>query len=66
MQLPKQQAEQGSAWCRFRRNFRDTHWVQTPVVHWGQTTQTIITQEYLAGTKISDVATLRAAGVLCC
>lgn len=48
--------------CRFRRNFRDTPWVHTPKVHWGLTTQTILTMEYVPGTKISDVQSLRAAG----
>ena len=36
--------------------------MHTPKVHWGLTTQTILTMEYVPGTKISDVQSLRAAG----
>lgn len=34
---------------RFRRNFRDTPWVRTPVVHWEFSSPRVLTLEYLPG-----------------
>lgn len=48
---------------RFRRDFRDTEWVTSPLVYWGLSTSRVLTEEYLPGIKISDVAALRAAGI---
>jgi predicted unusual protein kinase regulating ubiquinone biosynthesis (AarF/ABC1/UbiB family) len=48
---------------RFRRNFRDTPWVRTPVVHWEFSSPRVLTLEYLPGVKITDMQRLQAAGV---
>ena len=47
---------------RFRRNFVKEPWVRVPRVHWEATTTSVITLEFLPGTKITDVPTLTAAG----
>lgn len=49
--------------CRFGRDFRDVHWVSSPLVYWGLSTTRVLTLEYLPGIKISDVTALRAAGI---
>jgi predicted unusual protein kinase regulating ubiquinone biosynthesis (AarF/ABC1/UbiB family) len=38
---------------RFRRNFRDTPWVRTPVVHWEFSSPRVLTLEYLPGAESS-------------
>ncbi len=48
---------------RFRRDFADTDWVQSPLVYWGLSTSKILTLEYLPGIKISNVAAMRSAGI---
>ncbi|WIA14006.1 hypothetical protein OEZ85_002567 [Tetradesmus obliquus] len=48
---------------RFRRNFRDTPWVRTPVVHWEFSSPRVLTLEYLPGVKITDMQRLQAGGI---
>ncbi len=45
--------EEGKNADRFRRNFRDVPWVQTPAVHWTYTSPRVITLDYMPGTKAS-------------
>ena len=45
--------EEGKNADRFRRNFRDVLWVQTPAVHWSYTSPRVITLDYMPGTKAS-------------
>lgn len=54
---------QGRNAARFRRNFAAVPWVRVPLVEWSLTSTMVLTMEFLPGTKISDVDTLRAAGI---
>lgn len=47
----------------FRRNFRTSDRILVPKVYWRYTSKRILTLEYLPGIKISDYATLEAAGI---
>eukprot|EP00892_Ulva_mutabilis_P007418 jgi/Ulvmu1/5048/UM021_0065.1 len=55
--------QEGRNAARFRRNFAAVPWVRVPVVEWSLTAPMVLTMEFMPGTKISDVAALRAAGI---
>lgn len=48
---------------RFKRNFRSAPWVRVPRVHWGFSTSSVITLEYLPGIKITDINAMTSAGI---
>lgn len=48
---------------RFRRNFREQGWVRVPRVYWQHSSPSVLTLEYAPGVKITDVTSLRAAGL---
>ncbi|HVP20275.1 MAG TPA: AarF/ABC1/UbiB kinase family protein [Anaerolineaceae bacterium] len=47
----------------FHKNFSDDPSVHIPYVYWDLTTQKVITLERVSGIKISDVETIRKAGI---
>jgi len=49
-------AREGRTIDRFARNFAADPTVRFPRVFWGQTTSAVLTMEYMAGTKVSEVA----------
>lgn len=48
---------------RFRRNFAGEPALHVPLVHWDFTTGRVLTMERVSGIKISDLASLDAAGI---
>ncbi len=48
---------------RFYSNFAGSTTVRIPKVHWQYTTKRILTQEFLEGIKISQIALIEAAGL---
>ncbi|MEE4253234.1 MAG: AarF/UbiB family protein [Desulfuromusa sp.] len=46
---------------RFVANFQDDHTVHIPKVFWEYTGQTVLTLEYVAGIKVSEIESLKAA-----
>ncbi|MEC5031897.1 MAG: AarF/ABC1/UbiB kinase family protein [Oscillatoria sp. PMC 1051.18] len=48
---------------RFQENFQNYPGVIVPKVYWRYTTKKVLTLEYLPGIKISDRATIEAAGI---
>jgi ubiquinone biosynthesis protein len=49
-------AREGRTIDRFARNFAADPTVRFPRVYWEQTTSAVLTMEYMAGTKVSEVA----------
>jgi ubiquinone biosynthesis protein len=47
---------------RFRANFKNELHLHVPKVYWNYTTSRVLTQEFISGIKISDVAALDEAG----
>jgi predicted unusual protein kinase regulating ubiquinone biosynthesis (AarF/ABC1/UbiB family) len=45
---------------RFRRNFRGWRAVHVPQIHWAHTTPRVLTMEFIRGTKVTDIESLRA------
>lgn len=50
---------------KFRRNFRDTSWVRVPTVQWQYSSPSVLTMEYMPGTKITTVDALRSGNLDC-
>jgi predicted unusual protein kinase regulating ubiquinone biosynthesis (AarF/ABC1/UbiB family) len=45
---------------RFRENFKTWRAIHVPRIHWSHTTTRVITMEFIRGTKVTDIETLRA------
>ena len=45
---------------RFRENFKTWRVVHVPRIHWTHTTRRVLTMEFIRGTKVVDIAALRA------
>src|SRR6266513_487004 len=50
---------------RFGRNFERSEHVHIPRIYWETTTSRVLTMERIRGTRITDVAALRSAGINC-
>ena len=48
---------------RFAANFADDPTVHVPKVHWEQTSEAVLTMEYVAGIKVSEFERLREGGL---
>ena len=48
---------------RFATNFADDPTVHVPKVHWEQTSEAVLTMEYVAGIKVSEFERLRESGL---
>jgi predicted unusual protein kinase regulating ubiquinone biosynthesis (AarF/ABC1/UbiB family) len=53
-------AREGRNADRFRKNFRDWRVIRVPKIYWSHTTARVLTMEFIRGTKVVDVAGLRA------
>jgi len=49
--------------AQFRRNFEDSPLLYVPEIHWNLSTSRVLTMERVYGIPVSDVSTMRAAGV---
>ncbi len=49
--------------AQFRRNFEDSPLLYVPEIHWNLSTPRVLTMERVYGVPISDVDTIKAAGV---
>ena len=45
---------------RFRENFKSWRVIHVPKIHWGHSTRHVLTMEFIRGTKVVDIAALRA------
>ncbi len=45
---------------RFRDNFKDWRAIHVPRIHWSHTTARVLTMEFIRGTKVVDLANLKA------
>ncbi len=48
---------------KFADNFRDDPTVKVPIIHWKYSTVRILTLEWIHGIKLTDTASIRAAGL---
>lgn len=48
---------------RFRQNFSNWQNIKVPKIHWAFTTNKILTMEFIRGTKVTDLETLRAKNI---
>jgi predicted unusual protein kinase regulating ubiquinone biosynthesis (AarF/ABC1/UbiB family) len=55
-----QYAQEGRNADRFRHNFRAWRAIRVPKVYWSHTTARVLTLEFIRGTKVIDLETLRA------
>lgn len=55
--------QEGKNADRFRRNFRGTEWVRVPRVEWLYSSPSVLCMEYMPGTKVTNVAQLRASSL---
>jgi predicted unusual protein kinase regulating ubiquinone biosynthesis (AarF/ABC1/UbiB family) len=53
-------AKEGHNADRFRHNFRNWRVILVPKIHWSHTTPRVLTMEFIRGTKVIDLAGLRA------
>ena len=53
-------AQEGRNADRFRRNFRSWHVVRVPRIYWSHTTRHVLTLDFVRGTKVTDIAGLKA------
>ena len=44
----------------FRRNFKDWRAIRVPKIYWANTTEHVLTMEFIRGTKVTDIEGLRA------
>jgi ubiquinone biosynthesis protein len=56
-------SREGRTTERFSANFQDDETIHIPKVYWDYTGQTVLTLEYIAGIKISQINDLKAAGL---
>jgi len=56
-------SREGHTLEKFRDNFKTTHWMYFPTVHWSHTTRGVLTLEYIDGIKVSDMAALDRSGL---
>ena len=56
-------SREGRTTERFSANFQDDETIHIPKVYWDYTGQTVLTLEYIAGIKISQINELKAAGL---
>ncbi|HEY0319513.1 MAG TPA: AarF/ABC1/UbiB kinase family protein [Pyrinomonadaceae bacterium] len=52
--------QEGKNADRFRENFQSWRTIHVPRIHWSHTTTRVITMEFIRGTKVTDIETLRA------
>ncbi|HEX8653317.1 MAG TPA: AarF/ABC1/UbiB kinase family protein, partial [Pyrinomonadaceae bacterium] len=45
---------------RFRQNFKDWRAIRVPKIYWSHTSARVLTMEFIRGTKVVDIAELRA------
>jgi predicted unusual protein kinase regulating ubiquinone biosynthesis (AarF/ABC1/UbiB family) len=53
-------AKEGRNADRFRHNFREWRAIRVPKIYWSHTTSRVLTMEFIRGTKVVDLASLRA------
>ncbi len=49
-------ANEGRNYEKFQKNFKDTHYIKIPKIHWDLTTSKILTMEFVKGIKINEIA----------
>ncbi len=53
-------AQEGRNADRFRQNFKDWRVIRVPRIHWSHTTRRVLTLDFVRGTKVTDIAGLKA------
>lgn len=48
---------------KFRDNFEGCSWLRFPAVYWKQTSNAVLTMEYIDGVKVSNLSTLDRTGI---
>ena len=56
-------SREGRTTERFAANFQDDNTIHIPKVFWDYTGQTVLTLEYIAGIKVSEIKALKTAGL---
>lgn len=56
-------SREGRTTERFAANFQDDNTIHIPKVFWNYTGQTVLTLEYIAGIKVSEINALKTAGL---